>query len=219
MDIALYGNLTIDTVIKDNEVYKSIGSIGNVWDAIIKLDQSKSVQIEPIEYGEALVYVDTTNGTKVSRPNLQLRYRTPTLLNAQWSHISYINRIRDLNFINSIRTSIISADIAGNVEFDFDILSHVDYLFVADDENKHLSTFLDKVKTAVIVHSKTGSITYTTNGNVLHHHTTTLSGKNILGAGDYFAAAFIIDMLNGKDLTASLNSAHFQTFRHLNTYE
>ena len=69
MDISLYGNLTIDTIIKNTEIYKSIGSMGNVWDALVKLDGTKSINLEPIEYGEALVFVDTNTGVKVSKPN------------------------------------------------------------------------------------------------------------------------------------------------------
>ena len=48
MDIALYGNLTIDTIIKNTEIYKSIGSIGNVWDALVKLDGTITQQTTQI---------------------------------------------------------------------------------------------------------------------------------------------------------------------------
>jgi len=219
MDIALYGNLTIDTVIKDMEVYKNIGSIGNVWDSLIKIDDTKLIRIEPIEIGEALVFVDIVTGTKVSKPNLQLHYRKPTVATANWHHVAYINRIRDLKFLSDIKQGIVSADIAGNTKFSFDSLQYVDYLFVADDECKYLTEFIRYVKKAVIVHSKTGSTTHLWSGEVLQHKTTELANINVLGAGDHFASAFMVSMLDGNDLNTSLTNAHVHTFNFLKNYE
>ena len=219
MDIILYGNVTVDTVIDNTEVYKSIGAIGNVWDSLTKLDPNKTVHVEPIEYGTALIFVDKVTGLKISKPNLQISYRKPNLSAARWHHVAYINRIRDLTFMGEIKNSIISADVAGDTEFPFNSLSYVDYLFVADDECKYLSEFIKYVKTAVIVHGKSGSITYIKDGQPLQHGTKKLSNINVLGAGDYFASAFIVSMLDGNDLDTSLSNAHTNTFKYLKHYE
>jgi hypothetical protein len=219
MDISLYGNLTIDTIIKNTEIYKSIGSMGNVWDALVKLDGTKSINLEPIEYGEALVFVDTNTGVKVSKPNLQIHYRKPNVCAAKWHHITYVNRLRNLDFLSEIHGGIVSADVAGNTKFSFNNLQYVDYLFVADDECKYLSEFIKYVKIAVIVHGKAGSMTYIRSADSLHHITTELSNVNVLGAGDYFASAFIVSMLDGNDLDTSLTKAHIHTFNFLKNYE
>ena len=77
VDVALYGNLTKDIIFNGFEQTTSIGSIGNVWDALVKLNQKLSIHIEPTTIGTALIYVDTDNNTRVSKPNLYLKTNKP----------------------------------------------------------------------------------------------------------------------------------------------
>jgi hypothetical protein len=214
VDITLYGNLTFDTVFKDFDQYKSIGSIGNVWDSIINIDPNKLIHIEPIEIGSALVYINTVSGDKVSKPNLQLKYNKPKIIDSTWSHITYINRLRDLSFISEIKNSIISADIAGKKTFDTSYLKYIDYLFVSDDEIINLDELISLVKIAVIVHNNSGSITYYKNDTIINNHKV-LKNINILGAGDYFASAFIVSMIETNNLKKSLENSHALVFEYL----
>ena len=45
-----------------------------------------------------------------------------------------VNHLSDLSFIKDIKNSIVSADIAGKIKFDHDILKYIDYLFVSDED-------------------------------------------------------------------------------------
>ena len=215
VDIALYGNLTKDIIFNGFEQTTSIGSIGNVWDALVKLNQKLSIHIEPTTIGTALIYVDTDNNTRVSKPNLYLKTNQPKVVEAMWSHILYLNHIKDLEFVKSIQNSIVSADVAGKGKFDLDILTYIDYLFISDEDIIDLNTLLDKVKGCVILHSNSGSTIYKKDGTAIVTKHKTIDGVNVLGAGDYFASAFINFMLQTNDIEVSIKIAHNETISFL----
>lgn len=215
VDVALYGNLTKDIIFNGFEQTTSIGSIGNVWDALVKLNQKLSIQIEPTTIGTALIYVDTDNNTRVSKPNLYLKTNKPKVVEAKWSHILYLNHIKDLEFVKEIQNSVVSADVAGKGKFDLDILTYIDYLFISDEDIIDLDTLLDKVKGCVILHSNSGSTIYKKDGTTIVTNHKTIDGVNVLGAGDYFASAFINFMLQTNDIEISIKIAHNETISFL----
>ena len=58
-DISLYGHLTIDTLLKEGEKEKkTLGSMANVWKALVELDCSLKIGLSPIDVGQALIYID-----------------------------------------------------------------------------------------------------------------------------------------------------------------
>lgn len=215
VDVALYGNLTKDIIFNGFEQTTSIGSIGNVWDALVKLNQKLSIHIEPTTIGTALIYVDTDNNTRVSKPNLYLKTNKPKVVEAKWSHILYLNHIKDLEFVKEIQNSVVSADVAGKGKFDLDILTYIDYLFISDEDIIDLDTLLDKVKGCVILHSNSGSTIYKKDGTTIVTNHKTIDGVNVLGAGDYFASAFINFMLQTNDIEISIKIAHNETISFL----
>jgi sugar/nucleoside kinase (ribokinase family) len=215
VDVALYGNLTKDIIFNGFEQTTSIGSIGNVWDALVKLNQKLAIHIEPTTIGTALIYVDTNNNTRVSKPNLYLKVNQPKVVEAKWSHILYLNHIKDLEFVKSIQNSIISADVAGKGKFDLDILTYIDYLFISDEDIIDLDVLLDKIKGCVILHSNSGSTIYKKDGTTIITNHKTIDGVNVLGAGDYFASAFINFMLQTNDIEVSIKIAHNETISFL----
>jgi len=215
VDVALYGNLTKDIIFNGFEQTTSIGSIGNVWDALVKLNQKLTIHIEPTTIGTALIYVDTDNNTRVSKPNLYLKTNQPKVVEAKWSHILYLNHIKDLEFLKSIQNSIISADVAGKGKFDLDILTYIDYLFISDEDIIDLDILLDKIKCCVILHSNSGSAIYKKDGTTIITNHKIIDGVNVLGAGDYFASAFINSMLQTNDIEVSIKIAHNETISFL----
>ena len=58
MDISLYGHLTFDRIFEDFKEYNSVGSIGNVWNFLIKINPKLKINIQPTAIGEALVLVN-----------------------------------------------------------------------------------------------------------------------------------------------------------------
>lgn len=215
VDITLYGNLTKDIIFTGFTQTNSIGSIGNVWDSLVKLNQKLLIHIEPISIGTALIYVDTENNTRVSKPNLCLKVKTPKIIKSKWSHVLYLNNIKDLSFIGKITNSIISADVAGKDEFDKSILRYVDYLFISDEDIVDLDELIKITKGYVILHSNSGSVTYSNKKKKIVNSHNVMSGINVLGAGDFFASSFINSMLCSNKLEKSLKIAHQQTIQFL----
>ena len=71
-DITLYGHLTIDTILDGESQKKTLGSMANVWKALIELDPSLKIGLSPIDIGQALIYVDNESAQRYSKPTLNL---------------------------------------------------------------------------------------------------------------------------------------------------
>ena len=48
-DISLYGHLTIDTIVEGNSERKTLGSMANVWKALLELDPTLDIVLSPID--------------------------------------------------------------------------------------------------------------------------------------------------------------------------
>ena len=57
-DISLYGHLTIDTIVDGVKERKTLGSMANVWKALLELDATLDIGLSPIDVGQALIYID-----------------------------------------------------------------------------------------------------------------------------------------------------------------
>ena len=71
-DIALYGHITIDKIFTKFSSQKTIGAMGNVWDALISTDSSLSIDLKPTAIGEAIILVDKKNTKRIGRGQLNL---------------------------------------------------------------------------------------------------------------------------------------------------
>ena len=48
-DISLYGHLTIDTIVDGVKERKTLGSMANVWKALLELDATLDIGLSPID--------------------------------------------------------------------------------------------------------------------------------------------------------------------------
>ena len=215
-NITLYGHLTHDSIFDGNKTYETLGSIGNVWKALVKLSKF-NINIEPTEIGEALIYVDKLRCRRASTAVLSRESRVPFIHTSDWSHIMYLNQLINLDFLSEVskKSKFVSADIcAGSSIQDVSILKHIDLLFIADDDLwLPIQQLRDLTKGDVIVHHSNGSIYYSKNGEKIE----TLVDKilkdiNILGAGDMFAAAVIFNYLQNKDIAKIMKASHDHTY-------
>jgi len=214
-NVTLYGHLTYDTIFDGNKSYETIGSIGNVWKAFINLSNNINVRIEPTEIGEALIYVDKEKVRRASTATLSVKTRNPFIQISDWSHILYLNQLKDLSFIKKVSSTSkkISADIcAGQPLRDLQVLKYVDLLFISDED---LWMPIDKlrkyVKGDIIVHYTSGS-TYYGQDTFSTKVKDILKGVNILGAGDTFAAATITNLIGKKPIKEAVAIAHSMTY-------
>ena len=124
-NVTLYGHLTHDTIFNGDNTYETIGSIGNVWKALISFSNNINVRIEPTDIGEALIYVDKEKVRRASTAVLSVKTRKPFIQLTDWSHILYLNQLNDLEFVKEVASTSkkISADIcAGKPLKDLQVL-------------------------------------------------------------------------------------------------
>ena len=217
-EISLYGHLIHDTIFNGIKIHETVGGLANVWDALIQLCDHK-VHIEPTEIGEALIYVDPIKSRRASKASLSLKKRIPFIRNSDWSHILYLNQLKETGFISEVsaKSKFVSADIcAGSILKNVELLEHVDLLFVSDDDLwLPIEELRRVVKGDILVHHSHGSCFYRKNGDFFETVIEKiLTNVNILGAGDMFAASVISNLIDGGDgsLKKAIEDSHKKTF-------
>lgn len=217
-DVVLYGNLITDYIFDGEKNKTQIGAMGNCWSALTELSPKLDISIEPTEIGSALVYVNKNRGTRICNAKTCLETRIPTIQKSRWSHILYINCLKDIDFISKLG-GIISADSCkGRWKSDIKMLEYIDYLFISDEDlvNFDLELIKYNLKGWLIIHHKSGSKAIRKKElQEINPNLPILSNVNVLGAGDFFASSFIKEMLSGTILNNSLLNAHNYTYQFL----
>tara|TARA_R100000426_G_C4825972_1_gene112761 strand:+ start:454 stop:1128 length:675 start_codon:yes stop_codon:yes gene_type:complete len=209
VDITLYGHLTFDRIFDKFSYDTSVGSMGNVWKNLNYLNSNLNIKLSPTEIGEALILVNKNKSERSSIANLSLYKQQPLIYPSKWNHILYINELQDISFIKQLK-NIVSADICrGNKLKNLDILKHIDYLFISDEDLfTDINNLVSKIRKAIIYHTSSGSKIYTKNNKVIETKVKILNNINVLGAGDLLASCFIDEHLNNSDLKKSIQKAH-----------
>lgn len=133
------------------------------------------------------------------------------LSSAKWHHLMYLDKLNVPDTVEFSRYGIVSADFCNSDEIinHLNILPHIDYLIVAEIENGHLFDYHLPVRKAVIVHSPTGSYVLKAGEMVKEAVIIKEQKLNVVGAGDYFAAYCIANLVADGDV--DLNAVHRQT--------
>jgi len=209
-DVSLYGHLTFDRIFDGLKKDNSVGSMGNVWYHLTKINPNIKINLEPTDIGESLIMVNKEKSERASIANLNLQYRKPVISKSKWNHILYLNELSDTSFIEDIKTGLVSADICrGNVLNELSILKHIDFLFISDED-----LFLDvmelskHVKHSVILHYPSGSVCYNKDGSTIKTDVEVIDGINVLGCGDMLASYFINEYLKCYDVKNSIEKSH-----------
>jgi len=210
-DISLYGHITVDRIFVDFNEYRTIGAMGNVWDALISTDSTLFIDLKPSAIGQAIVLVDEKNVNRLGRAQLNLKKNIVKSSKSKWHHIMYLNQLEDVSFIKNINKGMISADLTAGRMKNLDMLKHIDYLFISDEDLfTDVEELVKKVKGWVILHYPGGS--YSSNGK----ESFTMSNEvieniDVLGAGDFFAASFMYKKLSEGDTKKCVKYAHSNT--------
>ena len=214
-DISLYGHLTVDTLLDGETEKKTLGSIANVWKALVGLDCSLNIGLSPIDIGQALIYIDKKAATRVGKASLNLKKFAPKIIESKVHHILYLNEISDTAFIPAL-DGIITADICPGKSVRKELLQNVDYLFISDEDCDDFDALVEATKGWVILHSATGSICSNGKDEFFWklNEDDILKNVNVLGAGDIFASCFLYKLL-GEDA----DIRHWIEYSHLKTTE
>ena len=214
-DISLYGHLTVDTLLDGETEKKTLGSIANVWKALVELDSSINIGLSPIDIGQALIYIDKKAATRVGKASLNLKKFAPKIIESKVHHILYLNEISDTAFIPAL-DGIITADICPGKSIRKELLQNIDYLFISDEDCDDFDALVEATKGWVILHSATGSICSNGKDEFFWklNEDDILKNVNVLGAGDIFASCFLYKLL-GEDA----DIRHWIEYSHLKTTE
>jgi len=220
-DISLYGHLTIDTLLTEGEKEKkTLGSMANVWKALIELDCSLNIGLSPIDIGQALIYVDTKSAQRYAKPTLNLKKCEVNIIPSKINHLIYLNEMSERSFIASL-DGIITADICPGRPVMKEVLSQIDYLFISDEDCDDFAGLVEATKGWVILHSATGSICSNGKDEFFWklHKDDILKNVNVLGAGDIFAACCLYKLLEeDNDIHHWIEFAHRKTTEILKYY-
>jgi hypothetical protein len=206
--------LTIDTIVDGNSEKKTLGSMANVWKALLELDPTLDVGLSPIDVGQALIYIDKLAAQRYSKVNLSLVQHQAKIYSSKINHLIYLNEMTRHDFIPAL-DGIITADICPGKPVNKDLLQNVDYLFISDEDiDGSLSEYTEATKGWVILHSSSGSIV--SNGDTEFFYKLPeemmLKNVNVLGAGDIFASCFLHKLLqNEGDIHNWIEFAHLKT--------
>lgn len=173
----------------------------------------------------ATIIVDTTDATRTSFVRRGAGYNrrwTPLVLDQtnNWLHFMYLDslelseeELQAFREYADATNSIISADISGSTSTGLHKqLQYIDYLFA---DMCYWQTYDEShVRQGVILHNNC-LILHKSKGKHSEIHITPESGLNVLGAGDYFAANCIHQLIQSNSL--DLQVAHEATLQLLRT--
>ena len=107
-DLAIYGHITVDRIINNFKEEISLGAIANFWSAINKIRSNIKFKLVPCAIGEAVIVVNEKTSQRFGRGNLNLETIKPTVVNAEWHHVMYLNQLKNKDFVRDLN-GIISA--------------------------------------------------------------------------------------------------------------
>ena len=121
----------------------------------------------------------------------------------------YIICLYYTSFISNLE-GINCADICVGKKIDYSLLKYIDYLLISDEDCLEPYSLLQKhTRGKVIVHSSHGSYWDDKKYNLPSEKI--LKNVNVLGAGDMFAANFMIGLLKENPLHEIIETAHLKT--------
>ena len=88
-DLAVYGHITVDRIIRNFKEEISLGAIANFWNALNVINTNIKYKLAPCAIGEAVVLVNETSSQRFGRGNLNLKTTKPSVVNAHWHHVLY----------------------------------------------------------------------------------------------------------------------------------
>lgn len=216
--IALYGNLTKDLLFftKNTDIIsctKRFGGIHNLFRVLDPLSDICPIMVSGNEISNATIIID-----RCGQKSSFVEWRLPTKIlpiKSDWHHIAYLDKLEfiDADWLKKIN-GIISVDLCStnyDIQRILDILNYniIDYLFCNETEfnvlfnykkSFEVSSLLNNKKLTILVHSDDNCLFIKSNGVVGRLYTGKEDLSDVVGAGDYFAAGFILDSLIRPEL-------------------
>lgn len=226
-DIAIYGHLTIDTLFDDIKKYE-FGGIANVWRALKEMGSDFILDINPVHYGEALIYIDKENAKRYSDAKLNIKTFNPVVEKSKLSIILYLNELENTNFINSLSSYNI-ADTCKGKPLQENYLNKIDLLVSSDEDISSYKLVPESFQGITLIHNEFGSELFLDDLYFKFEldNDFKLKNINVLGAGDIFITYLAVMILKNKiykmdsqkdqfnSIKKFLGDVHVSTSKHL----
>lgn len=212
-DISLYGHLTVDKIFDGFEERQTLGAMANMWRTFKQISPELDIGMIPTSVGEAIVYIDRESSTRYSNFVPDIKTNFPIIKESKISHAMYINKLLDVSWLKDLK-GIITADVCAGPRVDSNLLQHVDYFFIADeDAYADLQTMCKDTKGYVILHTNKSSVI--SDGRYENSYAIDedmfVPKSNVLGAGDMFASSFLYGLHLGLPMDQLQKYAHETT--------
>jgi sugar/nucleoside kinase (ribokinase family) len=222
-DISVYGHLTIDTIFDNDKIYE-FGGIANVWRAFKEMRSNYLIDINPVHYGEALIYIDKENSKRYSDAKLNIKTFNPKIKNSKLSVILYLNELENTSFIKNLKSFNIADICKGKPIKDTD-LTNIDLLVCSDEDIDSYSEIPENFSGITLIHHEFGSELFLNNLYSKFHleDDLKLNNINVLGAGDIFISYLSIMLLQDKTFELQTKIEQFNSIKqflggvHINT--
>jgi sugar/nucleoside kinase (ribokinase family) len=200
-DFALYGHLTFDEVYHDGYHSTNIGGIANVWRALKSIDKHLNIYTCPLHIGESKIVIENDKKDNYSNLN-RFELFLGEAVEAKLSHVAYVNELDSPSLVRALK-GVKTADVCTTNENDgtplaLEIANEFDFLFVAEDQ---IHLIPKEFNRRLVVHGPTETTVFKASEQIAHYSNASqyLTGANVLGAGDYFAACYMYGIIHGRN--------------------
>lgn len=200
-DFALYGHLTFDEVYHDGYHSTNVGGIANVWRSLKSIDKQLNIYTCPLHIGESKVVIENDKKDNYSNLN-RFELFLGNAVEAKLSHVAYVNELDSLGLVKALK-GVKTADVCTTHEDDgtplsLEIANEFDFIFVAEDQ---IHLVPKEFNRRLVVHGPTETTVFKAGEQIAYYSNADqhLTGANMLGAGDHFAACYMYGIIHGRD--------------------
>lgn len=200
-DFALYGHLTFDEIYHDGYHSTNVGGIANVWCSLKSIDKRLNIYTCPLHFGESKIVIENEKKDNYSNLN-QFKISGFDAVEAKLSHVAYVNELDSPSIVRALK-GVKTADVCTTKEnegkpLSLEIANEFDFIFVAEDQKDLVPKEYER---RLVVHGPCQTTVYKHGVQITHFENFDqyLTGANVLGAGDHFAACYMYGIIHGRD--------------------
>jgi len=200
-DFALYGHLTFDEIYHDGYHSTNVGGIANVWRSLKSIDKRLNIYTCPLHFGESKIVIENDKKDNYSNLN-QFEMFLGDAVEAKLSHVAYVNELDSPSIVRVLK-GVKTADVCTTKEnegklLSLEIANEFDFIFVAEDQKDLVPKEFNR---RLVVHGPCQTTVYKHGVQITHFENFDqyLTGANVLGAGDHFAACYMYGIIHGRD--------------------
>ena len=193
--------MTFDEIYHDGYHSTNVGGIANVWRSLKSIDKRLNIYTCPLHFGESKIVIENDKKDNYSNLN-QFEMFLGDAVEAKLSHVAYVNELNSPSIVRALK-GVKTADVCTTKEnegkpLSIEIANEFDFIFVAEDQKDLVPKEYER---RLVVHGPCQTTVYKHGVQLTHFENFDqyLTGANVLGAGDHFAACYMYGIIHGRD--------------------